>query len=147
MGKKETEPLYEHLMVEQNRIPAVKAMTWAPPQDRDEIVAAEEESDGVRRSWGRVSSSSRPVPSCPSVPAPQLHISCSPSSSIDRSLISDQFCNHRKASCRFSLGNLLRLGCSPEDWVWIDVEMKDELNKFSFLWHQRYENYRDCRQL
>lgn len=96
-------------------------MTWAPPQDKDEMAAAEE-SDGVRRSWGKVSSSRRPVPSCPSVPAPQLHISCSQSSSINWSTIRDQYFHYRirsyinlGLSFFFFLNNLLRFGFSPEE--------------------------------
>lgn len=64
----------------QRELREVKTMTWAPPQASREMDPPEERPESVR-SWGKSSSWSLPVPSWPSVPAPQLHTSNSSSSS------------------------------------------------------------------
>lgn len=53
------------------------AIEWAPPQARREM---ERGGGEKRRGWGRCSSRNDPVPSWPSVPAPQLHAHTSPAS-------------------------------------------------------------------
>lgn len=74
-------------------LPEVKAITWAPPQASWETGSEHGRREGWwKSSWGRCSSSSLPVPSCPSVPAPQLHIFCTCFSWLSFcSIISDQW--------------------------------------------------------
>lgn len=87
-------------------LPEVKAITWAPPQASWETGSEHGRREGWwKSSWGRCSSSSLPVPSCPSVPAPQLHIFCTCFSWLSFcSIISDQW---SLASDSLSLSALL----------------------------------------
>lgn len=50
-----------------------RATTWAPPQEKAEMGSPAEREGS---NWGRCSSRSFCVASCPSVPAPQLHTCC-----------------------------------------------------------------------